>query len=118
MVEQKRDWLDLLIEKDKQDDIDRMIKKDVEANPTDNLALDIASVAYTNEKWQELRVKKLKELENDKIEFKRCYEDVKEIINYYMDISKENVELVSIWILATYLHKSFNSFPFLFLKEI
>lgn len=47
-----------------------------------------------------------------------CYRDIISVMNYYMDIPEESSKLISLWILGTYTHKEFNSYPFLFLNAM
>lgn len=43
---------------------------------------------------------------------------IKQIIGVYMDMPKEKIELVALWILGTYFHDSFNTYPYLFLNAM
>ncbi len=63
---------------------------------------------------------KLEQKEYDKltIEFKKCYENILQILKYYMDMSEENYQLVTIWILGTYLHDNFETYPYLYVNAM
>ena len=43
---------------------------------------------------------------------------LREILSKYMDMPKEHQLIVSLWIIGTYFHKTFNSFPFLFINAM
>lgn len=44
------------------------------------------------------------------------YEDMKEIVKKYVDLQKEaHYGIIAAWIIATYFHRCFNAFPYIFL---
>ena len=45
---------------------------------------------------------------------KRYYHKIKKILKEYMDLDEEYYSLISIWIIGTYLHKHFPSYPYLY----
>jgi len=47
-----------------------------------------------------------------------CYHDIIAFLRRYMDMSEENFKLVSTWIIGTYFHKQFSSYPFLFINAM
>jgi hypothetical protein len=49
---------------------------------------------------------------------KRYYKKINSILKYYMDLDKEYYSLVSCWILGTYFHKQFPSYPYLFFNAM
>ena len=49
---------------------------------------------------------------------RECYHAIKEIITRYMDMNEESKIIVSLWIIGTYLHDEFESFPFLFINAM
>lgn len=53
-----------------------------------------------------------------KIELGKCYENIIELIKKYMDMPEEQIKLVAIWIIGTYFHNSFSSYPFLFINAM
>ncbi len=46
------------------------------------------------------------------------YEKIMEVIGRYMDMPEEYIRLVAIWILGTYVHETFNTFPYLFINAM
>lgn len=44
------------------------------------------------------------------------HENIKTVLNYYTDMDEDKIELLSLWILGTYVHKSFLTFPELFIN--
>lgn len=46
------------------------------------------------------------------------YERIIEVLNTYIDTTQENKETLAIWIIGTYLHKEFVSFPRLFINAM
>lgn len=54
--------------------------------------------------------------EKSKIKFGECYERIIEILKQYSDLSDEYYPLVALWILGTYLHNQFETYPLLFIN--
>jgi len=46
------------------------------------------------------------------------YEDIKKILKVYLDLKPEYYSLISLWIIGTYFHKNFSSFPYLFFNAM
>ena len=49
---------------------------------------------------------------------RRSYVQVKEILREYMDLDERYYSLVSVWIIGTYFHKQFPSYPYLFFNAM
>lgn len=49
---------------------------------------------------------------------KDSYFKIIDILKYYIDTAEENYHLIAIWIIGTYLHDSFPSYPFLFFNAM
>lgn len=46
------------------------------------------------------------------------YYKIINVLDYWMDIPDEHRNIISLWIIGTYLHKHFNSYPFLFITAM
>jgi len=46
------------------------------------------------------------------------YEDIKSLLRYYVDTKEENYELIAMWIIGTYFHSSFLTYPYLFFNAM
>lgn len=46
------------------------------------------------------------------------YENIMKVIEYYMDMPQEQIQIVSIWIIGTYFHDCFSTYPFLFINAM
>lgn len=57
-------------------------------------------------------------LEASTIMLFKCYESIVEILKYYVDLSEEQYHLITIWIIGTYFHNEFTTYPFLFLNAM
>jgi hypothetical protein len=69
----------------------------------------------------ELEPKTVEELEDDKKSRELlldCYENIKQALEKYMVMEKENYSIVALWILGTYFHSSFPTYPYLFLNAM
>jgi hypothetical protein len=49
-------------------------------------------------------------------DFKQCYYDIIEVLKEYCDLPEEYYPIISLWVLGTYIHKEFESFPELFIN--
>lgn len=61
---------------------------------------------------------KKQEIEQMKIVLGEAYEEIVNILKNYIDIKKEYYPLLSLWIIGTYFHKSFNTYPYLFVNAM
>jgi len=57
-------------------------------------------------------------LEDLKGGLKELYIDVIKILKKYLDLKEENYKLIAIWIIGTYFHHNFYTFPYLFLNAM
>lgn len=47
-----------------------------------------------------------------------CYNGIDFILRQYIDLKEEYYSIISLWIIGTYVHDSFNTFPFLFINAM
>lgn len=47
-----------------------------------------------------------------------CYNDIISVLKNYIDTSEENYKLIALWIVGTYFHAEFNTFPYLFFNAM
>lgn len=47
-----------------------------------------------------------------------AFEDMVEVLKEYMDLDEDKLKLIAVWILGTYFHNEFPTFPFLFLNAM
>lgn len=59
-----------------------------------------------------------KKAEEARIELSKIYEDIKEQYADWLDIPEDIKIINSLWIIGTYMHKDFNSFPYLFFNAM
>ncbi len=48
----------------------------------------------------------------------KCYNRILDILRYYVDIPENSRKIIGIWILGTYFHKEFETYPFLFFNAM
>lgn len=58
------------------------------------------------------------DLEENRIVFGKCYEELITEMKRYMDMPESHYKIVALWILGTYLHQSFSSFPYLYFNAM
>lgn len=58
------------------------------------------------------------EIDKQKNVLGECYEKIIEILKEYMDIKEEYYSILALWILGTYIHDSFPSYPYLFINAM
>lgn len=56
----------------------------------------------------------LEELDKAKIELGETYEQIIEFFREWIDMPEDYMKLIAVWIIGTYMHKSFNTYPYLF----
>ena len=61
---------------------------------------------------------KQKEIEKKKIEVSKCYEKIIEILSKYVDMNEEQKKIIAVWIMGTYFHEQFNTYPYLFFNAM
>lgn len=47
-----------------------------------------------------------------------CYEDIVQIFKSFMDMPEQQIKFVAIWIMGTYFHEVFNTYPYLFFNAM
>jgi len=50
------------------------------------------------------------------IELKECYDNILEALKYYCDLEERHYPIVALWIIGTYAHDEFNSYPYLYIN--
>ncbi len=48
----------------------------------------------------------------------RYYKKIKLVLKEYMDMDEEHYSLVSLWVLGTYIHRQFSSYPYLYFNAM
>jgi len=62
--------------------------------------------------------KPIKDIEGMKIKLQESYNKIIVVLKRYCDLKEEYYNLIALWIIGTYLHKEFPSYPFLFLNAM
>lgn len=75
----------------------------------------------TDEEWKQIESgHTLTELEEEKnkiqIQLKNIYFTIKDILKEYCDLKEEYYTIIPLWIIGTYFHQNFPSYPYLFLN--
>ena len=60
----------------------------------------------------------LKETDNIRLILGRSFDDIKGLLHEYMDMKEDYYDLMALWIIGTYIHDSFETFPYLFLNAM
>ncbi len=61
---------------------------------------------------------KTKTLKISREKLLETYQDIKKILKNYMDLQSDYYSLIALWIIGTYLHKQFSSYPYLFFNAM
>ena len=56
--------------------------------------------------------------EETKEKLLECYKGIKEVLEHYLDMNEDYYSLIAIWILGTYFHKDFSSYPYLYFNAM
>ncbi len=77
------------------------------------------SITLVNESYEEekdsttkLSEKEIKEL------LKSNYKKIIDILKYWMDVEEDDYSLIALWIIGTYFHKDFSTYPYLFFNAM
>lgn len=57
-------------------------------------------------------------MEEERIHMNRAFDMIMEQLDYWMDMPLEARKVVAIWIIGTYIHDGFNTYPYLFLNAM
>ncbi len=64
------------------------------------------------------RIKDHEIIQKTKERLRENYYDIKDILEKYIDMNKDYYTLIPIWIIGTYYHSEFNSYPYLFFNAM
>ena len=70
------------------------------------------------EKKKEINLKQIMENIVGKDGFIRYFKKIKAILKEYMDMEEQQYNLISLWIIGTYIHKQFPAYPYLFFNAM
>ena len=56
--------------------------------------------------------------ETDSTQLKEVYNEIIEIISYYIDMDDDKKKIMALWVIGTYMHQDFETFPLLFLNAM
>jgi hypothetical protein len=58
------------------------------------------------------------ELDEALVELRKCYDEIVFIIRRYIDMPEQYYHLIALWVLGTYVHDEFETFPLLFINAV
>lgn len=47
-----------------------------------------------------------------------AYEELKNVLKYFVDTKEENYDIIALWIMGTWVHSNFNTYPYLFINAM
>lgn len=53
-----------------------------------------------------------------KLKLGECYEKIIEVLKYYIDMPEETYKFLAVWIIGTYFHKEFDTFPLIYFNAM
>ena len=71
-----------------------------------------------NKKKSDLNLKQVMENILEEAGFKRYFKKIRNLLKEYMDMREEYYSLVALWIIGTYIHKQFASYPYLYFNAM
>lgn len=84
-------------------------------NLNHNLNLDYIDLA--NE-WKEIQKKANELSKEDQKNLQGAYKKILELLKIYIDVEERYRKIIAIWIIGTYFHKNFDSYPYLYLNAM
>ncbi len=70
------------------------------------------------EEEKEARKIRIPDEEETRVELCKCYGMIKEVIKEYSDLDEKYLPILASWIIGTYIHDSFESYPYLFINAM
>lgn len=79
--------------------------------------LEFSGIHADTDRWHHKQINDFIEEEHSQKTFQETYDEIKDQLKYYIELGDEReYDLVVCWIVATYFHQTFNTFPYLFLN--
>lgn len=57
-------------------------------------------------------------IKEDKENLRKVYNKIAGTIRFYLDMPEDKINIVTLWIMGTYIHKEFETFPYLFVNAM
>jgi len=54
----------------------------------------------------------------ENIKLRECFDMIINVLDYYLDIPRDKKVVLALWIIGTYYHEQFETFPYLFLNSM
>ncbi|MFQ5532100.1 MAG: hypothetical protein ACE5ES_05795, partial [Candidatus Nanoarchaeia archaeon] len=78
---------------------------------------EFSGIHADTERWHHKKINDFINNEHSQKTLQETYDEIKDQLKYYIELSDEReYDLVVCWIIATYFHQVFNTFPYLFLN--
>ena len=78
----------------------------------------IVKIIEERENPGKAREEEIKKIDEIRIKNVVIFESIKKILSEYIDIDNHKKTLIALWIMGTYLHNSFETYPYLFLNAM
>jgi len=85
-----------------------MVTREDDSDSKEDIAAEIIRIKRGENERDIEGIKKLEE----------CFITIKKTLEKYIDMKEEYYDLITIWIIGTYFHKQFQSYPYLFLNAM
>ena len=66
----------------------------------------------------EIKEHTVEDIANARSELNKSYYDLIRVLKDYLDTSEENYKTIALWIIGTYFHEGFNTYPYLFFNAM
>lgn len=73
-------------------------------------------LAQIEKEWLENRKNNINN--EDKLKLVKCYEEIIRVLKSYLIMQEDQYKFIAIWIVATYFHEEFGTFPYLFFNAM
>ena len=79
-------------------------------------------MTLTNEEFEAINKDSSIDLEEEQekiqSQLQRCYENIEHLLREYCDLNEDYYSIISLWIIGTYFHKNFPTYPYLFFNAM
>src|SRR3990172_2356441 len=83
----------------------------------DNSPIEDQYRLYNLRKAAGVQIQQVKETEN-RMNMEDAYNDILELLDYWLDIPEDTKKFIAIWTIGTYFHEEFNTYPYLFFNAM
>lgn len=95
--------------------IDKLVREKLQGKLKE---IDASKIEVTDKNYEKMKEKILEDIDKTRLKIGKCYEDILLILKKYCDMPKDYYPIIALWIIGTYVHKEFDTFPYLYFNAM